>query len=180
MAWRITSFLLCQLAGAVLGWLAAGQRGAMVGVVGGAFGWFLVDLLRGQRLVDWLRRGGADEPPAKAGLWGDLAERMRRALRSRDQLAGDAEGRLQEFLAAIQASPNGVVLLDPRGRIEWCNETAATHLGIDPQRDLQQWIGNLLRDPAFAAYQAAGDYSGEAIIQGRDSSPMRPLRLSVQ
>jgi two-component system phosphate regulon sensor histidine kinase PhoR len=105
---------------------------------------------------------------------------MRRALRGREQLATDAEGRLQEFLAAIQASPNGVVLLDREGRIEWCNETAAGQLGIDPERDLQQLIGNLLRDPAFAAYSAAGDYAGEVVIQGRDSSPSRPLRLSVQ
>ncbi|HEY1225880.1 MAG TPA: phosphate regulon sensor histidine kinase PhoR [Ramlibacter sp.] len=180
MAWRITSFLLCQLVGGVLGWLAAGQRGAMAGIVGGAFGWFLLDLLRGQRLVDWLRRGADTDPPLTAGLWGEVAERVRRALRAGNKHTAEAEGRLQEFLAAIQASPNGVVLLDARGRIEWCNQTAATHLGIDPQRDLQQWIGNLLRDPAFTAYHSAGDYTGEAIIQGRDSSPARPMRVSVQ
>ena len=46
-------------------------------------------------------------------------------------------------------------------------------------RDLQQLIGNLLRDPAFAAYNAEGDYAGEVVIQGRDSSPSRPMRLSV-
>ena len=30
MAWRITSFFLCQLAGAMLGWSVAGTRGAWV------------------------------------------------------------------------------------------------------------------------------------------------------
>ncbi|HSV46163.1 MAG TPA: phosphate regulon sensor histidine kinase PhoR, partial [Ramlibacter sp.] len=80
-------------------------------------------------------------------------------------------------LAALQASPNGVVLLDPQGRIEWCNQTAAGHFGFDAQRDLQQLIGNLVRDPAFAAYYA-GD-TQEAIVAGRDSTPSRPLRLAV-
>jgi two-component system phosphate regulon sensor histidine kinase PhoR len=179
MAWRITSFLLCQLAGAVLGWFVADVRGAFVGIVGGAFGWFLVDLLRGLRVLRWLRRGARDDPPLPAGLWGEVAERMRRALRGREQLATDADARLQEFLAAIQASPNGIVLLDREGRIEWCNATAAGQLGIDPERDMQQLIGNLLRDPAFAAYNAEGDYAGEVVIQGRDSSSSRPVRLSV-
>jgi two-component system phosphate regulon sensor histidine kinase PhoR len=179
MAWRITSFFLCQIAGALLGWSLAGPRGAFAGIVGGTSGWFVVDLLRAHGVLRWLRQGGRDDPPLPTGLWGEVAERMRRALRGREQLATDADARLQEFLAAIQASPNGVVLLDREGRIEWCNQTAAQQLGIDPERDLQQLIGNLLRDPAFAAYNAGGDYSGEAIIQGRDSSPNRPLRLSV-
>ncbi|WP_427912483.1 phosphate regulon sensor histidine kinase PhoR [Ramlibacter sp. MMS24-I3-19] len=180
MAWRLTTFILCQFVGGVLGWLAAGQRGAALGIVGGAFGWFFVDMLRGRRLLEWLRRGADNAPPLTTGLWGEVAERVRRSQRAGQKEIAEAEGRLQEFLAAIQASPNGVVLLDPRGRIEWCNQTAAAHLGIDPQRDLQQWIGNLVRDPAFATYQVRGDYSGEVIVQGRDSSPMRPLRLSVQ
>jgi two-component system phosphate regulon sensor histidine kinase PhoR len=179
MAWRITSFLLCQLAGGVLGWFLAGNRGALAGIAGGASGWFLLDLLRALRVLRWLRRGGHDDLPPPAGLWGEVAERTRRALRGREQLAADADARLQEFLAAIQASPNGVVLLDREGRIEWCNETAAGQLGIDPERDMQQLIGNLLREPAFAAYNAEGDYRGEVVIQGRDSSPSRPLRLSV-
>ena len=128
MVWRITSFLLCQLAGGVLGWFVGGHRGSYAGIVGGAFGWFLVDLLRGLRVLRWLRRGGRDDSPVPAGLWGEVSERMRRAMRSREQLAADAEGRLHEFLAAIQASPNGVILLDREGRIEWCNETAAHQL----------------------------------------------------
>ena len=64
----------------------------------------------------------------------------------------EAGDRLQEFLAAIQRSPNGVVLLDARGRIEWCNDTAAAQFGLDRERDLQQHIVNLVREPDFSAY----------------------------
>ncbi|HYF40818.1 MAG TPA: phosphate regulon sensor histidine kinase PhoR [Ramlibacter sp.] len=179
MIWRITSFLLCQLGGGVLGWWLASDRGAEVGIIAGGVGWFVIDALRGARVLAWLRRADTSSAPRMTGLWGEMAERTRRALRKREQEAAEARQRLQDFLAAIQASPNGVVLLDAEGRIEWCNQTAAQHLGFDAQRDLMQLIGNLLRDPAFAAYYAAGDYSHEVTIEGRDSSPMRPVRISV-
>ena len=180
MLWRICSFLLCQLAGGLLGWWIAGHRGAELGIIAGGFGWFVMDLLRGNRVVQWLRRGARNDPPAPTGLWGEVAERIRKALRTREQAAQEAGNRLQEFLAAIQASPNGVVLLDPDGRIEWFNQTAADHLGIDAQFDLQQLIGNLVRDPAFSAYNAEGDYAHDVTITGRQSSAARPVRLSVQ
>lgn len=179
MIWRIISFLLCQLVGGLTGWLLAWHQGAELGIIVGGAAWFVVDLLRGARVLRWLRRGEMGETPAMAGLWGEVADRTRRALRARERDTLDAQLRLQEFLAAIQASPNGVVLLDPEGRIEWCNQTAAEHFGFDAQRDVMQLIGALVRDPAFAAYFSSDDYSQEIVIQGRDSTPMRPLKIAV-
>src|SRR6185369_5788071 len=90
-----------------------------------------------------------------------------------------AQARLEEFLIALENSPNGVVLLDENGRIEWCNHTAATHFGFDAQRDRLQYIGNLVRDPAFAAYMASWNYSRDVVLtMPRDASS--PLKLSVQ
>ena len=180
MFWRVCGFLLCQLAGGLLGGWLARDRGAIAGVFAGGLAWLAIDMLRGARLLHWLRQGAENDPPVRTGLWGEAADRMRRALRNRERGADDAAQRLQEMLAAIQASPNGVVLLDREGRIEWCNQTAAQHLGIDPRRDLLQVIGNLLRDPAFSAYNAQADFSREVVITGRGHSPGRPLRLSVQ
>jgi two-component system phosphate regulon sensor histidine kinase PhoR len=68
---------------------------------------------------------------------------------------------LQDFLAAIQASPNGVLLLDEHKRIEWCNQTAAKHLGLDATRDLMQHMTHLVRDPAFMRYLESGAYEQE-------------------
>jgi two-component system phosphate regulon sensor histidine kinase PhoR len=42
-----------------------------------------------------------------------------------------------------------------------------------------QNVGNLVRDPAFAAYQATGDYSHDVVIPGPASTSSRPVRLSV-
>jgi two-component system phosphate regulon sensor histidine kinase PhoR len=87
---------------------------------------------------------------------------------------------LQKFLSAIQASPNGVLLLDAEDRIEWCNEMAAQHLGIEISRDLAQLIGNLVRDPAFSAYLHRAQYETEVVIEGRGHRPSHPVRISLQ
>jgi two-component system phosphate regulon sensor histidine kinase PhoR len=183
-------FPLCQLLGAALGWLFGGQSGALLGVLVGGLLFLAFDSRRLFRLQRWLRAvQQADlqdlstipeslQPPA-TGLWGDLADRMRRLLRSRDRARWDSQSRLDELLAAMQASPNGVVLLDAQGRIEWCNLTAVQHFGFDAQRDLQQYAVNLVREPAFSAYLAAGDFSGDVVIAGRASTPSRPVKLSL-
>jgi two-component system phosphate regulon sensor histidine kinase PhoR len=180
MAWRVCSFLLALLAGALAGWWLAGDLGAQLGSVAGALAWFVLDAGRGARVLRWLRAGAASPPPLASGLWGEIGERTLRALRGREQRAEDAERRLTDFLAAIQASPNGVVLLDEQGRIEWANETAGSHFGIDAERDLQQLVGNLVREPGFAAYMAQGDFTREVVIPGRDGTSPVPQRLSVQ
>jgi two-component system phosphate regulon sensor histidine kinase PhoR len=105
---------------------------------------------------------------------------MHRLLRWRLRAQRESQMRLQEMLAAIQASPNGVILLDAEGRIEWCNQTAAGHLGLDAARDIRQHVAHLIRDPVFNAYVAAADFSEPVNISGRESTPSRPVRLSLQ
>ena len=76
----------------------------------------------------------------------------------REQGARIERERLAQFLSAIEASPNGVLLLDARDQIDWCNAQAADHFGLDPQRDRRQRVTNLVRAPAFVAYLQAGTF----------------------
>ncbi|MDP1657105.1 MAG: phosphate regulon sensor histidine kinase PhoR [Hylemonella sp.] len=180
---RLFSFLLIQCLGALAGaWVAPEAlqvRGALAGMAVAGLLWVLLDFSRGLQLLNWLRQGDVAEIPLKHGLWGDVADRARRLVRGREQQIRESNARLQDFLAALQASPNGVVLLDEEGRIEWFNQTAADHFGLDAQRDLLQHFGNLVRDPAYAAYAAGGDFLHEVTMPGRGHSPSRPVRLSV-
>jgi two-component system phosphate regulon sensor histidine kinase PhoR len=144
-----------------------------------AWAWFVWDLTRGARVLLWLRTGELAKAPSMRGLWGEAADRARRLLRQSEIREQESQSRLQEILAALQATPNGVVLLDSEGHIEWCNQIAAAQFGIDAQRDLMQSIGNLVRDPDFSAYYAAHDFSHDVVLQGRDSKPSRPVRISV-
>jgi two-component system phosphate regulon sensor histidine kinase PhoR len=183
MVWRIFTLLFCQVLIGALAWYIAPPELALTEAIAaalvGGYVWFVLDALRGTRLLRWLRAGGADDIQLGNGLWGEVYDRVRRSLRAKDRLAEESSGRLSDFLAALQASPNGVVLLDAQGRIEWFNETACLHFGFDAKRDMLQHFGNLVRDPAFAAYYNARNFHEDVTMPGRHSSTTKPVQLSV-
>lgn len=188
---RWISFAACMLVGGGLGWWISAKYGFApvlgLGPLLGAFVWLVLDSLWAAQLLRWLRAEQGNETPGVLasrvpglpGIWGELADRNRRLLRNRDQQYQESQARLHEFLAAIQASPSGVVLLDEQGRIEWCNQTATQHFGFDAKRDVMQYIANLIREPAFKAYLASGNFSHDVVIPGNFSTPARPVKLSV-
>ncbi|MDN8614199.1 phosphate regulon sensor histidine kinase PhoR [Variovorax ginsengisoli] len=181
MPFRIATFLTASALGGALATALLNWHHAWLGAWLGAVLWLVLDAWRAQRLLNVLRRDAAGLPSRGAGVWGELSERIRKLLREREQQTRQAEDRLQEFLAAIQASPNGVVLLDEQGRIEWCNQTAAGQFGIDAERDLLQHMANLVRDPAFVAYLASWNYSRDVVIDAQGPQQRsHPARLSVQ
>ena len=152
------SLLRSPAVGAVVG------AGAAVGVV------VLRDALRASRLVRWLRDGQTGDAPRDPGLWGELAYRIERALRFREQALAVEHQRLAEFLSAIEASPNGVLLLDAEDHIAWCSAVAADHLGLDAHRDLRQPVTNLVRMPAFVAYLQEGAWREPIILAAPDGT----------
>ena len=143
------------LAGAVLG---LAEVGVIVGAVAAVAAAVAVDVLRAVRLMDWMRGDLSTEAPRDAGFWGELGYRLERALQARDLALAQEQHRLEEFLSAIEASPNGVLLLDDKDQIVWCSAVAADHLGLDARRDLQQPITNLVRMPAFVDYLQDGGW----------------------
>jgi two-component system phosphate regulon sensor histidine kinase PhoR len=177
---RFTSFVVLLVAGAAIGWWLRGWPAACAGMLLAGLAWWVVDLVRALRVLRGLRDGDPQNLPRMGGLWGEFADRVRRLQRIGERRQQDSERRLQEFLEAIQASSNGVILLDAEGRINWCNPTAAAHFGIDTERDHEQLIGNLVRDPAFTAYYANPDPTRNAIVTGRGDSAGRPVRLAVR
>jgi two-component system phosphate regulon sensor histidine kinase PhoR len=177
-------FFLCallQLVLAALGWWLCGVWGVVAALV--LASWICIALhhWQAQRVLHWLRAGAVPaQTPKVLGAWGQASARMRRLLREAGEKAAASDARLQEILAALQASPNGVTLLDAQGRIEWCNHEAQSHFGFEGERDTLQSLGYLLRAPEFNAYIAAHDFSGDVVLPGRGSSPERPVYLSVQ
>jgi len=157
-----------------------GPLAGLLAALAWTLGWSALQLSRAQRLERWLREPEAGDPPVLGGLFGDLSDRLRRLLVQRQRQVQEHAERLQYFLRAIQASPNGVTLLDAQGRIEWCNDTASAHLGFDRQRDHLQHVVHLLRDPVFSRYFAQQDHSSEVVIDGRTESLARRVRVSLQ
>ena len=181
--------LLGHPLGALASWGVGSASGLLLGshlgapltglAFGGAVGVTLLaslDALRGQRLLRWLsgaQDGGAPRGPA---FWGELGYCMERALRRREQQLAQERAAHAQFLSAIEASPNGVLLLDGEDAITWCNPAAADHFGLDPERDRQQRVTNLVRAPGFVALLQAPDAPPQPRLL---SDLRRPGTLSV-
>ncbi|HEY9029362.1 MAG TPA: phosphate regulon sensor histidine kinase PhoR [Burkholderiaceae bacterium] len=181
MTWLLSRLLLA-FGAALLGFVvgvavrtATGldSLGLGAGVVVGVLLMLFVDAVRGHRLLSWLRDNRLENAPRDAGLWGEIGYRIERAVRERDRAVARGQLELEQFLSAIEASPNGVLMLDSHEQIVWCNRVAADHFSLDPQRDLRQRITNLVRAPAFVAYLQAGRYAEPLVLgNGRASSSL--------
>jgi two-component system phosphate regulon sensor histidine kinase PhoR len=132
---------------------------------GAAWGWalFAAGLLASvayntrmlARLARWFMKPLAEDLPEGRGGWEDVLDALHRHERDSTRRSEALAEALARFRRAAQALPDGVVILDAENRIEWCNDTAAAHLGLDPRSDLGQPIANLVREPAFVEYLAA-------------------------
>jgi two-component system phosphate regulon sensor histidine kinase PhoR len=182
MLFRFLVFLVFQLLGAGIGWLLDPRLDHVffIGALIAAGLWFMWDAAQLRQLQHFLQSENPQIIRQRGGVWGYIAQRVERLLRIKDRAIEDAERRLHDFLAALQASPNGVVLLDEQSRIEWCNQIAAAHFGLDVRRDVLQTISNLVRDPGFNAYLSKRNFENELLIPGRNSTSSRPVKLSVQ
>jgi two-component system, OmpR family, phosphate regulon sensor histidine kinase PhoR len=186
--WRFLEVIVWQLAGVAMIVFVAFQFNlnlhfvllAFVGALSGVLIWVFVNFNRSRRFLNWVRFGDMSHVPKLNGVWGEATDRTRRLLRDQARSLETSNQRLVDFLAAIQASPNGVILLDTNAQIEWCNLTAASHFGLNPTADISQHIGNLVRDPVFAAYFSAGNFANEVTISGKSKANNRASRLAVQ
>jgi two-component system phosphate regulon sensor histidine kinase PhoR len=137
------AFLTGLVSGAAWGWgvFAAGAVAMLF--------WHARHLSRLQR---WLANPLPGGVPEGQDVWdavlGALHRLERDSARREDGLA-DALARMRR---AVQALPDGVVILDDAHRIEWFNRTAEAQLQLDASRDLGQNIANLVREPEFIDY----------------------------
>lgn len=154
----------CVFAGVLVGWWSGTLlAGFLCSAALGAGALAVSQSVRARRLLAWLRGDAQGVPPELAGVAGDIGHQMHKLLRSREQRIVHEQQRLTQFLAAVEASPNGVLLLDAHRQISWCSRVAADHLGLDPQRDLAQPVTNLVRAPAFVDHMMHGP-AGEPVI----------------
>ncbi len=179
-AWRIACVVAALLAGALIGWMAGGFWGRQALTAAGFAAAALLILIeydsrRADRVMAWLRAPRTLQMPQGTGFWGELGYRIERQADGADKALREERARRLDFLAAIEASPNGVLLLDANELIVWCNAVAAEHFGLHSERDLQQRVTNLLRAPAFVAHLQAREFDEPVVFPG----PLGLRTLSV-
>lgn len=130
------------------------------------------------QLHAWLADPSPRSLPDGSGSWDEIFSSLHRMLRRQTQIESRLSAALVRFQRAGAAFPEGVVLLDERDHIEWCNPRAEGQLGVHHERDRNQQITNLVRNPAFVSYLNAGSFAEPLILRLTRSEG--DLVLSIQ
>jgi len=129
-------------------------------------------------LADWLRDPLAKPVPQGSGIWDEVLAALYRFMRARIRQEQSLTEDLARFRNVGLALPDGVVLLDARGHIEWCNPIASQYFGLDEVRDLGQPLVNLVRHPDLAAFLEQGEYTEPLTLRLRRGTG-RVLSLAI-
>ncbi|HEU5176446.1 MAG TPA: phosphate regulon sensor histidine kinase PhoR [Burkholderiales bacterium] len=157
MIYRKTALLLLAVAAlAALAGLAAGavEGWAFLAIcVSAILAWHVRHLARLER---WLANPLPGQVPEGQGIWDEVLAALHRLERETARRENELADALAHMRRAVQALPDGVVILDSRNHIEWFNRTAEAQLQLDLRTDLGQNIANLVREPAFVDYLESG------------------------
>ena len=107
----IASWVMGEAFSAIVGWMTAVIFLAVL---------LIHQLWHASRLTVLLLSPSYGEVPVAMGIWGEIYYRLHKLVKGwRDQVL-EVEQQHQRFIQAIQASPNGVVMLNEDDQIEWC------------------------------------------------------------
>ena len=153
----ITIFLVVLL----ISWLVGEIFGPSEGLLAATLSLSVLlihQLWHASKLIRLLLSSNFGEVPNALGIWGEIYYRLHKLARSwRDQVL-EIEQQHSRFIQAVQATPNGVVMLNEDDQIEWCNSIAERHFGVNAKRDAMQRITHILRKPAFVQYIIRQNY----------------------
>ncbi len=132
-----------------------------------------------QRLWRLLDAPVYGEVPSAPGVWGEIYYRLHKLAKRWHAQVRQVEQQHSRFIQAIQASPNGVAMLDDHDQIEWCNAISEVHFGLDAKRDLRQHITHLVRQPDFVKYLNSHLYEEMLIMRGMGEKRQNVLSVQV-
>jgi two-component system phosphate regulon sensor histidine kinase PhoR len=155
---------LLAAAAALIAWPVFGGVVALAVLAAGAAGVVAWHLYQIDALASWAN-GPLEAPvPEGHGTWALAYAALYRRVRLRSALQRDLRLALDRFVSGAEALPDGVVVLDAADRIQWANPRAQSHLGIDRRHDTGAPVINLVRQPGFVQYLAAGDFSEPVVV----------------
>ena len=173
----IVSLLLLALVCAAIAAVLSARTALIVAVVA-LLAQILFSTYHTERLWRLLDAPVYGEVPSAPGVWGEIYYRLHKLAKRWHAQVRQVEQQHSRFIQAIQASPNGVAMLDDHDQIEWCNAIAEEHFGLDAKRDLRQHITHLVRHPDFVRYLNSHHYDEMLIMRGMGEK--RQNVLSVQ
>jgi two-component system phosphate regulon sensor histidine kinase PhoR len=158
---------LALLAIAGILWLAFGPAWAIGVLAVGVCALTGFHLWQLGRLTKWADSDLDAPVPDAGGVWGVALSAIYRRGRLRAQRQRDLAATVERFRSAVEALPDGMVILDDANRIQWANARAQAHLGIDVDKDAGQPLQNFVRRPEVVRYLEAGDFTDGIVFDSQ-------------
>jgi two-component system phosphate regulon sensor histidine kinase PhoR len=166
---------------AFFGWLLGTWLGAATGWAVFAMGLLLMVLVSGRqllRIVRWTR--DIDKPPPPSvGPWDEILAPIYRKLKQNRLELQERQRNLQRAILAAEALPDGALALDKSMALQWCNQTAAEHLGLNLEKDRGHSILNIVRAPEFARYAQQTEWADPLLLHLKQLGRERLLQLHL-
>ncbi len=167
----VALLLLCA---AVLGWLHSQLAAVWLLVLGlSALAVYHASYLA--RLHHWAGLPRQRDLPLGFGSWGHALDRLNRYMRNEAIERTETATELERLHAAVDLLPDGLVVLDQYGHVQWSNRAAQDLHGIFGTR---RPIDHFVRQPEFLAYLQAGDFA-DPVQMALPSAPGRIFALKI-
>jgi two-component system phosphate regulon sensor histidine kinase PhoR len=164
--------------------IVSALAGFMLGMAWGssvlAIGMFVIVGIH-LRQIERFRRwadGALDAPvPDASGVWGLAFSGLHRRVRTRTQHQRALATTIDRFRSAVEALPDGMVIIDAANRIEWANARAQLQLGFELAKDTGRPLLNFVRQPEVVRFFEAGNFDEAVVV---DSLREPGVTLSIQ
>lgn len=135
-----------------VGYLMAGWLGLLFACFVASFAFLIYHLIFINKLYEWLQNPKLNSVPNGVGIWTEIFETLLKQAKARKKSKQKLANALSRFNQVAKAMPNGVILLDENGRMEWFNPSAKSHLTLDDKNDHKSILKNIIRQPEFHAF----------------------------
>jgi two-component system phosphate regulon sensor histidine kinase PhoR len=116
--------------------------------------------LRNLRYLErWLESRGKAALPSSRGIWAEVFDQLYLLQKRNRERQKRLTGYLSRYQESTSAMPDATIVLNNLGQIEWFNPPAQQLFNLHNQKDLGQYIGNLIRNPSFNNYLDAANFS---------------------
>ena len=176
--WKAFWLGLCLIALCLIIGAAKGTITALTVLAAGLFIYLAGHLFWLNKLQNWLKNSNPDDVPHGDGVWQGIFTALFQNQRKHERAEQDLISSLEGFKRATRALPDGIVILNRRNEIEWCNPPAEAQLGLDLSQDANQAIHNFVRYGEFIDYLQAEHY-GEPIQLKSIRNPETTLQIQL-
>ena len=115
-------------------------------------GFFIYHYRQFKQIYLWVRLTDGTTTPPAYGIWVDFSNALSARFKEYGQQHSELSALLERFQMAAEAIPDGTIIIDGNGVIEWMNSPAARLLRLRKIHDIGNTLTYFVRDQVFYQY----------------------------